>query len=123
MGKPFVDLDALVEESVQFKFKGNIYTLKPMSIETFMKFNNAWWELQQLIKQDKISSEEGMNISVSLIKSVCDDLPEEKIRKEMSVIQIAGLVQLVIEKVTARDPTDESIKKKVMNLREPRLPV
>lgn len=122
MKKPFTDLDALVEESVSFKFKGNVYTLKPMSIETFMKFSNAWWNLQETIKQETISSEESMNISVDLIRSVCDDLPEELIRTQMSVVQVAALIQMVIEKVTGRDSSDEELKKKVMNLREPRLP-
>lgn len=118
MKKPFVDLDALITESVKFKFKGNTYEIKPIALDSFMKFNNAWFDLQQMIKENRVNEDESMDVSVSLIKSVCDNLPEELIRKEMTVAQIGCLVQLIVETVTGRDTDEDSIKKKVFKLRE-----
>ena len=119
MAKPFVDLDALISESVRFKFQGQSHEIKPVSIEVFMRFSNAWYELQQLIKNDQIDEKSAMDVSVGLIQSVCDSLPEEKIRNEMSVAQIGALVQLIVETVTGHDTDEETIKKKVLKFREP----
>lgn len=118
MKKPFVDLDALVSESVKFKFKGETHEIKPITVEAFMRFNNAWFDLQYMIETGDIDETSSMDVSVNLIKSVCDSLPEDRIRKEMAVAQIGALVQLIIETITGRDTDEEDIKKKVLKFRE-----
>lgn len=118
MKKPFINLDTLISESVKFQFKGEQFTIKPISIEAFMRFNNAWYELADAISKKKIDDDASLNLAVSIIKSVCDDLPEERIRNEMSIVQIGALVQLVVDTVTARGTDDDEMKKKVQKMRE-----
>lgn len=110
---PITDLDAIVSTPVTFRYKGRIHTLKPMTVEEFLRFTSAQSVLLDTIKDDaKITPQELANRYHAVIASVCDSITVDDIMG-MEQVQVAALYQLVIDLVTGQVDTNDSKKKRV----------
>lgn len=110
--EPIADLDAIISQSVAFKYKGKIHSLKPMTLEEFLKFTNAQASLVNLLKDDKSITPKGLAESYhSVISAVCDTITIEDIL-DMEQVQIAALYQLVIDLVTGQVDMGDGKKKR-----------
>lgn len=110
--EPIADLDAIIAQSVAFKYKGKIHTLKPMTLEEFLKFTNAQSALLTLLKDDQQLTPKALAESyLGVISSVCDTITLDDIM-DMEQAQVAALYQLVIDLVTGQVDTGEGKKKR-----------
>ena len=110
--QPVADLDAIVNDPVYFRYKGKIHTLKPMSLEQFLRFSNAQSRLMDGLKDDvKLTAKELAERYLSVISSVCDTILLDDIL-EMEQVQVAALYQLVIDLVTGQVGSTGDVKKK-----------
>jgi len=99
---PVADLDAIVAEPVYFRYGGNVHTLKPMSLETFLRFTNAQSSLMDSLREDKtLTGKELAERYHDVISSVCDTITVNDILS-MEQVQVAALYQLVIDLVTGQ---------------------
>lgn len=110
--EPLTDLDAIIAESVSFRFSGKIHTLRPISLEEFLKFTNAQAKLLFKLKnlEHKVTVDELVMLYHNVISSVCDSITEDDIRR-MEQVQVAALYQLVIDLVTGQVRPGEEQKK------------
>lgn len=109
---PVTDLDAIVAESVHFRFKGKLHEIKPVTLEEFLKFSNAQAALMDKIKSDdsKLTPDKLVQQYHQVISAVCDSITVEDI-KGMEQVQVAALYQLVIDQVTGQVKASDGQKK------------
>jgi len=108
------DLDAMVSEPFAFKLHGKQRIIKPIQLEEFLKYTNAYAMLWNKAEDGtkKLSDEKLLDIYVALFTSVCDDITKDDIRK-MSQAQIGALFQLISDAVTGKAHVDQ--KKTLQN--------
>lgn len=102
---PVTDLDAIVSESVPFRFQGRIHELKPISLAEYLKFLNAMTEMNAAF-QDKeaatpMTARDLAAKYHAVISAVCDSITLDDVMK-MEQAQVAALYQLVIDQVTGQ---------------------
>jgi hypothetical protein len=109
------DLDALIEKPVSFRLHGRIHSILPITTETFMVYTNAFANLYELNKQEKISPKELILRYHDIISSVCKTVSVEDI-ENMTQPQIAALYQLIVDTVQGKTQAQigEAEKKKLM---------
>lgn len=121
LAEPVTDLDAIIAESVTFRYKGKIHELKPMRLDEFLKFTNAQAELMNNIKDEneRLTPRQLAGRYHKVISSVCDTLSIDDILG-MEQVQVAALYQLVIDLVTGqvRDIDGEKKSRKKIPLYE-----
>lgn len=107
------DLDAIISESVSFRFNGKIHQIRPISLESFLKFSNAETKLMAGLKDEAIlkSPKELATRYFEMISSVCDSITLEDIQG-MEQAQVAALFQLVLDVVTGQVDMGEGKKKR-----------
>jgi hypothetical protein len=109
---PITDLDAIVAETVSFKYRGKVHQLKPMSLEQFLKFTNAQSELLASVNEDRLLTAKDLAEKyLGVISSVCDTITLDDILA-MEQVQVAALYQLVIDLVTGQVDLGDSKKKR-----------
>lgn len=107
------DLDAIVSESVSFRFNGKLHQIHPISLESFLRFSNAQTNLMAGLKDEAIlkTPKELATRYFEMISSVCDSITLDDIQ-DMEQVQIAALYQLVLDIVTGQVDTGEGKKKR-----------
>lgn len=114
---PVTDLDAIIAESVPFRFNGKIHKIKPIDLEGFLKFTNAQINLRKKADDGELLDANTLAKNYHLvITAVCDTVTLDDI-KSMSQVQIAALYQLVLDAITGQVESvedDGTVKKKRM---------
>jgi len=95
------DLDALLTKKVSFKLLGKIHTIDPLTVFQFTNFAAAYGEVLRLHEQEKVTSEELIDVYYNLVASVCDTVSREDISK-MTQQQVNGLFQIMVDLHTGR---------------------
>lgn len=95
------DLDAMVAKPVAFRLHGRIHEIKPISLEEFYKFANAWTTVLNWKDSDGISPKEYLKGLTELFQSVCDSITEDDVLR-LTQAQAGALFQLIIESVTGK---------------------
>ena len=110
---PVTDLDAIVAESVSFRFKGKIHTLHPVDMETFLKFTNAQSTLMRTLndKENVLTPQALAEKYFEVINPLCSSIQLKDIM-DMEQVQIAALYQLIIDMVTGQVPGENDKKKR-----------
>jgi hypothetical protein len=110
---PVTDLDAIVAESVSFRFKGKNHTLHPIDMETFLKFTNAQSSLMRVLndKENVLTTRGLAEKYFEVINPLCASISLKDIM-DMEQVQIAALYQLIIDMVTGQVPDTGDGKKK-----------
>lgn len=105
--EPVADLDAIICETISFRYQGKIHTLKPVTLEDFLKFTNAHTVLMQSLTNDeKITPRELAERYQKVIGSVCGSITVDDILG-MEQVQVAALFQLVIDQMTGQVKTGD----------------
>ena len=107
------DLDAMIADSVPFRFAGKIHHIKPISVLEFYQYTQALGKLMELKDSAKVTGEDLVDAYFNLFRSVCDTITHADIEK-MTTAQAGALFALTIECVTGKAQGDESelVKKK-----------
>lgn len=108
------DLDALVSLPVSFILHGKEHVIKPVALEEFLKYTNAYaqlWNSQD--ENKKLSNDQLIEIYENLFSSVCETITKEDIKK-MTQAQVGALFQLISDTVTGKTHVDQ--KKTLQNM-------
>ncbi len=111
---PFMDLDAIISETHYVKFMGEIHELKPILVEEFFALANAWVQVQDVVKSDKVTMDQAVNAYYALIFPVCPTITKTMILGATHA-QIAALIGYVNEHVNGKI-SDEKKKSLLTNL-------
>lgn len=108
------DLDAMASEPFAFRLHGKNHVVKPIQLEEFLKYTNAYAQLWNKLddKVKKITDEQLLDMYVDLFTSVCDTIKKDDVKK-MSQAQIGALFQLISDAVTGKAHVDQ--KKTLQN--------
>ncbi len=110
---PVADLDAIVADPVDFRFKGKRHRLKPFTLAEYLKFVSAKVVLETAISgTNPVTPRELADSYHRVIASVCDSITVEDIM-QMEQVQVAALYQLVIDMVTGQVDTGDGKKKRM----------
>lgn len=111
---PVSDLDAIIAEPVNFRFKGKIHQLKPVDMQTFLKFTSAHSSLMRAAQDPevKLSAEDLAQKYHQVISSLCNTITVKDIM-DMEQVQIAALFQLVMDVVTGQVDDGDGKKKRM----------
>jgi hypothetical protein len=111
MKAPFVDLDSILGEETSFRFKGVEYKLAPVTAGAFMKYSNALARVQDLYSKKEISEQEVIETYCEIISSVCPDFTKEMLL-DMTKMQVAALLQLVLDFTQGKVAHNSDVEKK-----------
>lgn len=103
------DLDSLLEETVSFKLHGKTHIIKPVELQEFLKFSNAYSSLFNFSAEnrvDDLSTEKLKSMYFDIFSSVCETITREDVSK-MGQSQIGALYQLIVDKVTGKADVDK----------------
>lgn len=114
MKKAFVDLDSIVTNIVSFQFQGKEYDLRPITARAFMEYCNAITEVQELFKSQEITEERVLEVYQGVVGSVCPEFPIENLQ-DMNRLQIAALLQMILDFTKGRIGDNEDVKKKTLS--------
>lgn len=107
------DLDAIVNDSIHFRYKGRIHEIKPISLEAFLKFTQANTAfLANMGGEKDITPDQLVNEYQSLISSVCSTITRQDI-EDAEHAQLAALYQLIVDAVTGQVDKGDGKKKRV----------
>lgn len=112
---PVTDLDAIVSESVTFRFKGKVHNLKPISLAEYLKFINAMAEMNKAFEEKDKSPLTAKDLASkyhAVIAAVCDTITLDDILS-MEQAQVAALYQLVIDQITGQVDHGDGKKKRM----------
>jgi len=105
------DLDAMVAESVPFRFGGKVHFIKPISVLEFYQYTQALAKLVDLKDAQSVSGEELVDCYYNLFKAVCDTIEHKDIEK-MTTAQASALFALTLDCVTGKVHGDKEGEKK-----------
>jgi len=108
------DLDAMIAKPVGFRLHGRIHEIKPIALEEFYKFANAWTKIMSWKEADSIKPDEYLDGLTALFASVCPTIHRQDVER-LTQAQAAGLFELIIESVTGKahvKPDIEATEKK-----------
>lgn len=101
------DLDAMVSEAIAFKLHGKQHIVKPISLEEFLKYTNAYSQIwNSTDEKKKLTNEQFIEMYHQLFSSVCDTITIDDI-KRMSQAQVGALFQLISDTVTGKAHVDQ----------------
>lgn len=101
------DLDAMVSEAIAFKLHGKQHIVKPISLEEFLKYTNAYSQIwNSTDEKKKLTNEQFIEMYHQLFSSVCDTITVDDIKK-MSQAQVGALFQLISDTVTGKAHVDQ----------------
>jgi len=95
------DLDAILTETVGFKFDGVIYEIPPISLEKFILAVQGLAVLDNLKQKKELNGPELLDAYESLFRLVCPKLTR-KIIQDMGHQRIGALLNLIIEVIMGK---------------------
>ena len=95
------DLDAILTETVGFKFDGVIYEIPPISLEKFILAVQGLAVLDSLKQKKELNGTELLDAYESLFRLVCPKLTR-KIIQDMGHQRIGALLNLIIEVIMGK---------------------
>ena len=98
---PFVDLDAVIEDSIYVVLHGKRLTVKPLELESFLKLANSYEQMHVRNVQGDVSKEELIRSYYDLFHILCDEITYEDVA-DMTQAQCAALMAIVIDKITGK---------------------
>ncbi|NDD53821.1 hypothetical protein EBZ39_08065 [bacterium] len=107
------DLDAMIAESVPFRFNGKVHHIKPISVIEFYQYTQSLEKLMQLKDAEKVTGDDLVDAYYNLFRTVCETIQHSDIEK-MTTAQAGALFALTLDCVTgkAHGSDDEALKKK-----------
>ncbi len=114
MKKAFVDLDSIVSTEAIFKFKGVEYVLRSITSRAFMEYCNAITEVQALFRSKEITEDKVLEVYKDVVASVCPEFPVDQVQ-DMTRLQIAALLQMILDFTQGKISANEDVKKKTLN--------
>jgi hypothetical protein len=100
-GNVISDLDAMVSEPVGFVLHGRTHVIKPITLEEFYKFVNAWTAVLSWKDSEKVGPREYLSGLTALFQSVCDSITPDDVSK-LTQAQAGALFSLIVESVTGK---------------------
>ncbi len=104
--KILCDFDSILSTSVGFKFKGKVYTLNPVDVESYMKLTLAYRDILQIgemrAKGIALTEDEVYIKYFNLIHPLTPELPYEDVKK-MPFVLLNKLINLILKQL-AGDP-------------------
>lgn len=104
------DLDALVGETVYFRYQGKGHPISPMSTEEYFRLMNKYSSFVMLTKNKTIIYDEFVDGLTEIFAIACPTIGREQV-EAMTPNQRGSLLQLVIDFVNARVQGDTAKKK------------
>jgi hypothetical protein len=95
------DLDALISDSVAFKWGGKIHEIRPIETGEFLQVYEALGMIDALRKQDKITPTEILDAQYKLFSSLCSTIERSDLDK-MTYLQVGDLYQLFIDTISGK---------------------
>lgn len=105
------DLDAIVANPVYFRLHGKNREIKPITTESYLVYVNNLSLLYSMKDKDGLTTDELLTSYFNLVKSVCDDIEIDDIKK-MSQQQIGALFQLILDTINGSAHAD--VEKKTL---------
>lgn len=99
------DLDAMVSKPVAFRLHGKVHQIKPIALEEFYRFVNAWTTVLGWKDSDGVKPEQYLAGLTELFQSVCDTITADDVSR-LTQAQAGALFQLIIESVTGKAQVD-----------------
>lgn len=103
---PIADLDAMLVQPIEFRLLGRDHVINPISVEQFFLVTTKWADLDELKAVKDIPVEVVLDKYYEIISSVVDSISREDLN-QMSMQQIGGALQLVVETVTGKAFVDQ----------------
>lgn len=108
-----LDLDKIVVQNLEFRFRGQTHILKPISNKAYFVRALAAVKIANLSYNDPEAVKKAHDTYFDLISSVCDTITREDI-DQMAPVQSGALVDLICEKIAGKTAISEEEKKKTL---------
>lgn len=95
------DLDAITQDTVNFKLNGKIHEIKPLSTKEFLVYTNALSKLWELKEKDVVGPDELIDKYYDMVYSIVPSITKEDIGS-MNQQKIGALFQLILDTVSGR---------------------
>jgi hypothetical protein len=105
------DLDALMADSVWFKWEGRLHEIRPMNLKSFMRVMNKYADLLNGKTKSDTTTEELYTLYGHFFSEVCPTIGPAEVAK-MSVPQVAALFNYVVNTITGKAQAEDAEKKK-----------
>lgn len=106
--KIIADFDALISESIAFRFHGKDFIIRPVDTETFLKVMIGFQEAQMLVRQEAegkvVDTDAIYDAYLKFIGPLCEDFTVKDL-KSMTLSQINALIGLIIKHITGGTDT------------------
>lgn len=93
------DLDAMLVESVAFKFHGREHVIEPITLNQFMQFTNDLVSFKALDGTTALSPDQVIDGYWNLVKGVAPSVTREDIEKATQT-QLGSLFSLIVRTIT-----------------------
>jgi hypothetical protein len=104
------DLDAIISETVGFRFEGKVYEIPPLTLETFIIAVQHLAVLDGLKNKEKVTPEELLSAYTNLFSLVCPKVTRATV-ETMGHQRIAALLGLIIEVIMGKATLDAEKKR------------
>jgi len=103
------DIDAIEVNPVAFKWNGKAHYLRPVSTKEYLKIAEIFVRMDNLNKnQSEYSVNDLVDVYSELISSLCNTITKKDVLS-MTQVQVAAIIQLIIEHVTGRIDQKKSL--------------
>lgn len=110
---PIIDLDQVIEEKLHIKWRGKVFVVNPVDLDTLFKVTNGVIGIQNLAKDGTSTTDKLLDGYFNLFSSICDNITRDDIA-QFSLAQCAAFYIAVMEKVQGR--AHDLDKKKVLGM-------
>lgn len=107
------DLDALIAERVAFKIHGKTHYLESISTMQFWVFANELARFSEMKDAKSLTVDEIVDRYHTLFSSVCKTISAKDV-ETMSAVQLAALLNLILETVMGKTQGEATQKKKLI---------
>lgn len=105
------DIDAIDVRPALFRWQGKAHKLRPVTTREYLKVTETFAKMDALGKAGNYTADDLVTVYAELIGSICDTIKREDVLK-MTQAQVAAVLQLIIDHVTGRIPTETEKKNK-----------
>lgn len=105
----FSDLDAMLTESISFRFCGRIHKIDPITTQKFAEFVDAQSRLDELSKTGKMTPTECIDACFKVIQSVIPSITLEDIEKAQQH-QVVAIFEMIRKTITGEIYEEEKKK-------------
>jgi hypothetical protein len=110
------DLDALIAESIPFRFKGKVYEIEPITTGNLLVILNKFAQFDKVAKKEGLTADALIDSYLEIFSAACPTITREDIA-EMNQAQCAALFQLIFDSCTGKAQSErEERKKKLQEL-------